>query len=1330
MSDIATEILPRSRPEQPALSPEELSLPPWPAVGVAARCVLRVLPLVPWERVALDADAAALVRYVERVAILAGLTAIRGKPSVDPLDLEGLQRVGVEWPDAWKGPVFEAAVALLPVLAGGAEGGGDVAEAVAGVSARAVEAMAAQGFTDDDAVLDVAAGRADVVWLQSMLREGSAGAPPMLFDAPLWQGLAEQPPAPASWQREMDAWAEWIGAFAMDVPDIPPRYRDLLYGKGLQLEPETDVTFRWLEETQRPLEKTAEQTQRPGAVPGAGASKRPPLENAPGDSNAPPGETRTLLDTPEFFARLSPAARFALRRADQLRLTTSQQEIHMEHLLAGLFAMANGPAEEVLGRAGIDRAKLYELVRGSVGVTLPTGTLPPLDDLTGVPPRSKHVHAALMAAERAAGVGGYRQIQSRHLLAGALSVGNCSVIRALLDAGVRPEWVEPGRPRLGAGRGPVLLAGFKSDDPDGADRLGVQRDVRALAAVIASHEMTPPLSVGLFGDWGTGKTFFMRKLEKEVAGLQDRARSDGDSPWCANIVQLWFNAWHYMDTNLWASLASEIFDGLAVAVARDQKLVEGETDPEAARARLLADTLHLKQVKAEAQRRHAAANRKLEASQDRLEELERAEKEVESELTPRQLARAAYRAAVQNADVRRRVEEVGRRLNLPAVKTAGAEARARLLELEGFTGAVKATWLALRQSSLRLGIVVAGALLIALGALASPALGPLFDRIGGLTARTAAWITGALALLGPVIERWGRVARGALGLMEDARKQHKGMIDAKTDQMRQQLMEERSAIDARVDAEARRIRETQKEIEALEKKIEGLSADGQMRDFIQARRGSEDYRKHLGVISRARNDFERLTDLLKAVEAQAKKEREARKQARAGAPGGGAEAAGEAPGTDHRPLPRIDRIVLYIDDLDRCPESKVVDVLQAVHLLLAFPLFVVVVGVDSRWLLHSLQRHVAAFRKPGENGGAPEPEREHWRSTPLNYLEKIFQIPLTLRPMNAEGFDLLVEDLTMQRDGDGRRGGSGAGSAGGDTEAAGAAVGSEGAGAGSESAAPSAASGEAVGSGAETGGAAEGTTDGAGAQATGGPDAAAGGTAGGAVAVGEAAGGAVEAGGAAGGGSAAVAGGGAESGDTGVGGVGAAVAGDDGAGAIRPELVRIESWERAFMKLLYPLIPTPRATKRFVNVYRLIRASVAEDRWQQFLGDETGGEHRVVLLLLAMVVGFPEEAAELLQELVAGEHDESWPDFVARFRGKVAARSDAEEAAGVADPPGADDEAAVGASGPALRWAALFSSLAHIQKHMPPNQSSEDYLRWAPEVARYSFQSGRALLHR
>jgi hypothetical protein len=86
--------------------------------------------------------------------------------------------------------------------------------------------------------------------------------------------------------------------------------------------------------------------------------------------------------------------------------------------------------------------------------------------------------------------------------------------------------------------------------------------------------------------------------------------------------------------------------------------------------------------------------------------------------------------------------------------------------------------------------------------------------------------------------------------------------------------------------------------------------------------------------------------------------------------------------------------VLYIDDLDRCPPRRVVEVLEAVHLLLAFPLFVVVVGVDSRWVLRSLESHYWQLLAPGDAGEAPA-------ATPLDYVEKIFQVPYQLRPLDA-----------------------------------------------------------------------------------------------------------------------------------------------------------------------------------------------------------------------------------------------------------------------------------------------------------------------------------------
>jgi hypothetical protein len=96
------------------------------------------------------------------------------------------------------------------------------------------------------------------------------------------------------------------------------------------------------------------------------------------------------------------------------------------------------------------------------------------------------------------------------------------------------------------------------------------------------------------------------------------------------------------------------------------------------------------------------------------------------------------------------------------------------------------------------------------------------------------------------------------------------------------------------------------------------------------------------------------------------------------------------------------RIVLYIDDLDRCEPSKVVEVLQAVNMLLSFRLFVVIVAVDARWLSRSLETKYRELFGSVENDGPPINENSRstspnddaiGRATPIDYLEKIFQIP-------------------------------------------------------------------------------------------------------------------------------------------------------------------------------------------------------------------------------------------------------------------------------------------------------------------------------------------------
>ncbi|MEP6714581.1 MAG: P-loop NTPase fold protein, partial [Terriglobia bacterium] len=102
----------------------------------------------------------------------------------------------------------------------------------------------------------------------------------------------------------------------------------------------------------------------------------------------------------------------------------------------------------------------------------------------------------------------------------------------------------------------------------GDDRLNVTRYARAFATLIAADRVSPPLSVGIFGDWGSGKSFFMRLMSEHtqaVAAFEDRG-SDGKRLFCRNVVSIRFNAWHYAETELLASLVQTILLGLREAI--------------------------------------------------------------------------------------------------------------------------------------------------------------------------------------------------------------------------------------------------------------------------------------------------------------------------------------------------------------------------------------------------------------------------------------------------------------------------------------------------------------------------------------------------------------------------------------------------------------------------------------------------------------------------------------------------------------------------------------------------------------------------------------------
>lgn len=748
-----------------------------------------------------------------------------------------------------------------------------------------------------------------------------------------------------------------------------------------------------------------------------------------------------------------------------------------------------------------------------------------------------------------------------------------------------------------------IVAGYKPDDLEGTDQLDIRLDVSTLCSVLVAEDVKPPLSVGLFGDWGSGKSFFMKQMRERItvlAGRSQQARQRGEATaYCSEVRQITFNAWHYADANLWASLVTHIFDQLADP---DDSAAKRWTEQQ--RTTLVQQLKVAQEGIDEAEKRTAAVKDEKNAIDQRINAVTR-----KLTATSRQAQRIHLRdvaqAVMANAEVKQRLGELNERLNPDATVTID-DVRVLADSSRGVWSRVRRIWRLLdqrqRRAAVRRGVVaLTVGLLLALGALWVLQQSVPLQVIGAVVGLLAPLLRPAGKALAVVNDVLGKAEDAAL-LAERTERKERERLEAEREDLRQRL----AALEAEELLLRRQTEQKDAEVKQAEAELAEVQNGRGLSRFIQQRSASADYRQHLGVIALIRQDFEALGGLLAS---------------------GGTDAA----------LPSIDRIILYIDDLDRCPADLVVQVLEAVHLLLAMPLFIVVVGVDARWLVRSLEHHYATLLT-SRDGRAASAEVLHWASTPMNYLEKIFQIPYTLRPMGRDGYGRLLEGLV-----------------------------------------PLAAPGP------EPGDADTQPTLGQPRQQP--PTA-------------------------------------APSGSTVAGESGQEPAGPDAAAPpdhqaqdppveLTPPALRIDPAELRFMQSLAPFITTPRAAKRLVNSYRLLRAQLDEVELTQFIDPQTGeGDYQAVLVLLAILIGFPNQAAAIfgvVADQSAGHGDDFW--------GLLDSLRPADQSAAQAtDLQQADRES----------WRQLaeyLDALRHDGTLAAPLPLAP-FRRWSFQVARLSFQIG------
>lgn len=701
-----------------------------------------------------------------------------------------------------------------------------------------------------------------------------------------------------------------------------------------------------------------------------------------------------------------------------------------------------------------------------------------------------------------------------------------------------------------------------------ADHLFVGTHADRLAELIALRETKLPLAIGLFGNWGSGKSHFMNLMDRRLKALMAEEKKNADrttAKWCREIVPIYFNAWHYLDANLWASLVAQIFESLFAHLrpkkndlAEVQKLLE-EASGATARAAEEVTIAQAATVQARVELRAAEDSRRREQTvvEGLLHGLESLLPEVRPEVLREQV--------IDVLDVRKEVKTID-------------DLRDVVHEANSLVGFVRRLWKEMWRRpgrGWRIGWLTTAVVIVPiLSTVAVMYLPVVRDWIHG----AGRYVAGLLTVL-PALALWVRPilaqANRKLNHIEGWAKQAEiaQQRARETPKVREASMNVTAAT-AREEAAKSRLAEAETREKQLTEEARNLAPERRLSRYIEQRAQSSDYRGQLGLVSLARRDFQELSNLFADAEALREKVTKLRTSK---VPDEEARAKQQAQAEQIEKLSRsIDRIVLFVDDLDRCQPEKVVEILQAVHLLLAFPLFAVVVGVDQRCLRQSLRMQFKGLLTPdrGRENGKAETDKSNTSTrdderlaTPLDYLEKIFHVPFHLPAMEEEGFGELIHQLTeppkllssseTEQRADVRLPSPSGKIAGEGMAAVPKQV------AGDNAKAPEA----------ET------------------PDNP----------------------------------------------PPAAPSASIQAPPMLAEMigsVPLQDWERKALRDYYPLIQTPRGATRLLNTYRLVRAGIPKEEWHVF---SSRGEFRVAMLLLAAAAGYPAVAREWFAELRKGE---------------------------------------------------------------------------------------------
>ncbi len=111
----------------------------------------------------------------------------------------------------------------------------------------------------------------------------------------------------------------------------------------------------------------------------------------------------------------------------------------------------------------------------------------------------------------------------------------------------------------------VLVNFALNDRPVGEDKLGYDDYAKAFAQVLANPDTKTPLTIGIYGSWGMGKSFLMEKIKEQLKKVKGEIEEDRKNKGLKNkdypdFHFVHFNAWVYSGSeNLWAGLVTKLY---------------------------------------------------------------------------------------------------------------------------------------------------------------------------------------------------------------------------------------------------------------------------------------------------------------------------------------------------------------------------------------------------------------------------------------------------------------------------------------------------------------------------------------------------------------------------------------------------------------------------------------------------------------------------------------------------------------------------------------------------------------------------------------------------